>query len=325
MNANDLYESFQGVDDETLLKSEAKKKGGAGLTRWLSAAAAALVLGAGIFAVSRIVKTNKPDDHSVALPSSAPTQIMPVKTEEAPVETSVPTEAYESASPTNAATEEPTEIATDTPSTVPTERPTDTPTQEPTDKPAPTPKPSPAPTPAPTTVSTSTPKPTAAPTPTPKPTPAPTVQPTATPTVAVPTGEPIFYEFASEDELKTRIREGGDIFDSIHYYYAPKHAPHGAELTSITIGNSGIGFDYSGDSGGYGFSWLWNTDADEYISKLLPYVNEEQHGRYYAYHSNGKLHVVWGQDNAAFLAAVPEGTSWEDIEYFCNAKLVTVN
>lgn len=341
MNANDLYKSFEAIDDDTLIKSE--KRSRSRLVTWIAAAAAALLVAGGVFTTVRAagrhnglegpsvyVPTENPTEYATENPRSELPSDTPVVTPEASAQPSeqasetpevIPTEAV-SQQPTELPTQGPTENPTPEPTEAPSAKPTETPTQKPT--PELTPGPTATPTQRPTEKPTQAPTPTPTQAPTPTPTAIPTQQPTPTPTVAVPTDAPFLYEFSSEKELVTAIEAGGGVFDSIRYYYAPKHAPSGASLTSVSVGNAGIGFDYSGSKGIYGFMWLWNTDPEEYIAQLLPIVNEEQHGRYYAYHSNGKLFVVWGQDNAAFIASVPEETTWDEIDYFCDARLVTV-
>ncbi|MBO4848196.1 MAG: hypothetical protein J5586_03485 [Clostridia bacterium] len=65
MNANDLYKSFDAVDDDTLANSETDRTRGNRLVKWISAAAAAMVLGFGIFAISHIIKSSGDDPHVV--------------------------------------------------------------------------------------------------------------------------------------------------------------------------------------------------------------------------------------------------------------------
>lgn len=325
MTGKDISMAIGSVSDKHLLDAEeAPRRSNIGYL--FASAAAVLAIGISLFTVIRLVKKPHGSDPSVYAPTTEPTQQTAEPLNETPVITSLPTQTPEAtALPAEAATEIPTEpVNTQQATALPTETPSPTPV--PTEKPTEGPTPKATGTPHATQKATQTPKATGTPKPTPAPTAVPSQQPTPTPTVAVPTDEPLFDEFSSEDEFRTRIRQGGGVYDSILYYYKPKHAPHGAELNTITVGNSGIGFDYSGKDGEFSFLWLWNTDPDDYIAKLLPYVNAEQHGRYFAYHSdNGALCIVWGQDGAAFLAAVPAGTSWDEIEYFCNAKLVTVN
>ena len=87
MNANDLYKSFDAIDDDTLLKSESRKKGGMSAARWISLAAAALILGIGVFAIAHFAK--QPDDnHYVLVPTPEPTQ----QVSPAPFETVRPTQ-----------------------------------------------------------------------------------------------------------------------------------------------------------------------------------------------------------------------------------------
>ena len=97
MNANDLFKSFEALDDDTLIKSEAKKKNGGNLIRWAAAAAAVLALGVGVFTVSRLVK--KPDGRIDALVPTAVPTATPLETQSAyptqpaVIETNSPNEA----------------------------------------------------------------------------------------------------------------------------------------------------------------------------------------------------------------------------------------
>lgn len=310
MNADDLYKSFEAVDDETLLKSESKKKRGLPPVRWIAAAAAAILLAGGIFAAVRFLgKNHYPGNHSVYAPTASPTQNSPAET--VPAQTDPVKE---------------TEVIT-SPDASP-----DSGTPVPTVNPTPSPKPTPAPTPEPTAIPTVT--PTAQPTTPPlQPTPTPTtppVQPTPTPTVPVPTGAPIFYQFSSEGELQNMIRNGVDFFGDIHYYYKPKNVPSGYSLTSVTVGNSGIDFNYSNGEKSCGFTWFWNVDPDALIATYQHAPHLEHHGRYYRFYDDtagtpSYYGVVWKQDGAAFYAYVPIDYSWDEIEYFCNAKLVRMD
>ena len=298
MNAYDLYKSFEAVDDGTLLKSESKKRRGMPPAVWIAAAAAILLAG-GIFAAVRLLGKNPDSDqHLVYAPTASPTQNTPAET--LPAETDPVKETEVITSP---------DITPDSGTPVTTVDPT------------PSPKPTPEPTPAPTAIPTIT--------PTEQPT-APPVQPTPTPTVPVPTGAPIFYQFFSEEELQIMIRNGVDFFGGIHYYFKPKNAPSGYSLTSVTVGNSGIDFNYSNGEKSCGFTWFWNVDPDALIATYQNAPHLEHHGRYYRFYDDtagtpNYRGVVWKQDGAAFYAYVPIDYSWDEIEYFCNAKLVRMD
>ena len=97
MNADDLYKSFESVDDETLLKSETKKRSRMSAVKWLSAAAAVLVIAVSIFAIMRIVKDPNNGSHSVDVPTASPTEhVTPVPTVNAtaaPVDPTQPSQA----------------------------------------------------------------------------------------------------------------------------------------------------------------------------------------------------------------------------------------
>ncbi len=86
MNANDLYKSFDAVDDDTLTKSEAKSTRGRGLVKWLYAAAAVLVLGFGIFAINRYVKSPG-GAHQALFPTAKPTEAVATIEPTQPVQT----------------------------------------------------------------------------------------------------------------------------------------------------------------------------------------------------------------------------------------------
>lgn len=91
MTGNELLRKMNDIEDSDIELSETLAKRRRGLTRWLSAAAAALVLGAGIFAASRLWK-DPGYQHDVSAPTPAP-----IGTTEGPIETEGPaaTEAAE--------------------------------------------------------------------------------------------------------------------------------------------------------------------------------------------------------------------------------------
>lgn len=319
MTGNDLLRAVGSADDKDLERCESvSARAGGGRLRILYAAAAALVIGFGIFAVISFYGRQYEGEHSAFLPSEKPTETQtnaPVVTDAAdnitPDVTNTPTEAVETPLPT-----EPVTVTEDCPNTEFPTQPavTNTPpapiTEIPTEKP--TPMPTQVPTPVPTPVPTSVPE-----------------QPTPTPQISVPTDAPFFCEFQTEEELKARIQEGGEVFGSIHYYYKPKHVPEGARLSQIIVGNNGISFDYVTDDPDvfYSFEWVWNTAPDEYIAFMLDHGYAIEHiGRYYMYEYENAgreyLSIFWGQDGAAFAAFMPRGSTQTEIEYFCDAKLV---
>lgn len=332
MTGNDLLKAIGKTSDNNLAVAENASASSVKRSRsyrWLYAAAAVLVLGVGIFAAVHFMGKNPdPDQHSVYAPTTVPTQntaTEAVPTESLPTETAPVNETEVISTP---------EITPDPGTIAPTEQPTEETTIVPTVQPTATPKPTPAPTVVPTAVPTSTPvQATATPKPTPTPTAQPTnppVQPTATPTIPVPTDAPIFYDFASEEELQNMIRSGVDFFGDIHYYYKPKHVPSGYSLSGITVGNSGINFDYSNGEKRCSFLWFWNVDPDALIATYQHAPHLEHHGKYYRFYDDtagtpSSYSVVWKQDGAAFLATVPIDYDWDDIEYFCNAKLVRMD
>lgn len=303
MTGNDILRAIGSAEEKDLALSEsisakAKKKNS---NIWWLSAAAAIILAAGIFSAVHIMgKKPDPGQQSVYVPTVFPTQNIPAETvpaETLPAETDPVKETEAVASP----------AVTPAFTPVPTSGPT----------PAPTPMPTPTPTAIPTV------------TPTTQPT-TPPVQPTPTPTVPVPTDAPIFYEFASEEELQNVIRNGVDFFGDIHYYYKPKHVPSGYSLTSITVGNSGIEFNYSNGEKGCSFLWFWNVDPDELIATYQHAPHLEHHGKYYRFYGDAAENpsyygVVWKQDGAAFYASVPLDYDWDDIEYFCDAKLIRMD
>lgn len=332
MNAKEFMDAVGGISDENIAKyaevspaivkgkTEKEVKGMNKVKIWLSAAAAAAMLAVGIYSVARVMgKTPDPDHQSVYAPTAIPTQSN--TTESIPYDTDPIKETEVISTPGN---------TPDQGTSVPTVQPTETATETPDIQPTATPKPTSAPTSVPTA-------PPVQPTATPKPTPAPTaqptnppVQPTATPTIPVPTDAPIFYDFASEEELQNMIRSGVDFFGDIHYYYKPKHVPSGYSLSGITVGNSGIGFDYTNGEKWCSFHWFWNVDPDALIATYQHAPHLEHHGKYYRFYDDtagtpSSYSVVWKQDGAAFLATVPIDYDWDNIEYFCNAKLVRMD
>lgn len=342
MTGNDLLRAVGAAEDADLILAEsAAKKKARGIPRYIwVAAAAAAVFTLALAVVPKMIK-NPNNDHYAQIPTTAPTE----ENTESPTQpaewTSVPTQsATETAYPTETASElptqlpvtaVPTETITTAPTQIPTERPTAAPTTSPTERP--TERPTVAPTTPPTERPTE--RPTAVPTarPTPEPTPVPTTQPTEiptpTPTVPVATGAPLFDEYGSEAELIERIKQGGGVYDSIHYYYAPKRAPRGSELDEVIVSDYGIQFQYGSEDGSerYSFLWMWNTDPDEYIERFIHSgTHYEKVGKYYTYNLNGTgFSVLWEQDGALFLAGVPSDSTLEDLEYFCDARLVTVD
>ena len=91
MTGNELLRKMNDIEDSDIELSETLAKRRRGLTRWLSAAAAALVLGAGIFAASRLWK-DPGYQHDVSAPTPAPTRIAPQATAEPPETTAAPYE-----------------------------------------------------------------------------------------------------------------------------------------------------------------------------------------------------------------------------------------
>lgn len=316
MNSKEFMEAVGGISNENItkyaevspviVKGKNTKENGQKKYKWAAVgAAAAVMLAAGVFAAVHFMgKTPDPGQHSVYAPTVIPTQNTATEaaaTERPPVVTD-PVKETEAISTPKITPDQSTPVPTIDPTATP--KPTPTPTAEPTVTPMPTPTPFQATTPP--------------------------AQPTPTPTVPVPTDAPIFYEFISEEQLRNMINNGVDFFGEIHYYYKPKNFPSGYSLTSITVDNSGISFNYSNGEKGCSFLWFWNVDPDELLATYQHAPHLEHHGRYFRFYDDtagtpSYCSVVWKQDGAAFYASVPLDFSWDEIEYFCNAKLVRID